>query len=275
MGVPEVEPVLPLGDHDRETARRREVEVVRVGDRDRRALRPAGDRTDGGQAVADVVVDPEGLQVVRGGYMLRKEADAIVGDDLERPLIDHVDGVARAIWDVDAWRRVSDDRAERIGAVVCVDVACETLYAVCGPVSRRYRERLRGGKCRQLRDGRVSAAAGDDDTVAGSGDSGVRDGLRQPAGEANRTLPGVDRRDLGGRRVRGRRAATDQEHAIADCRRGGMGRGRSEAPEAPHLAGSRIEDVDRTARCPIRERSSCDHDLHPRSADPRVAHRNR
>src|SRR5215468_38605 len=145
VGVAEVEPVLPLGDHDRVAARRREVQVVRVAHRDRRTLWSSGDRADGDQAVADVVVDPERLQVVRGGYMLRKEADGIVGDDLERPLIDYVDSVACAVRDVDAWRRVSGDRAQRIGAVVCVDVDGETLSAALRPRSRPYRGRPRGG----------------------------------------------------------------------------------------------------------------------------------
>src|SRR5262249_61493058 len=105
-------PSRPLGAHDGVGARGPEVPVVRVAPRDRRTLWSSGDRADGDQAVADVVVDPERLQVVRGGYMLRKEADGIVGDDLERPLIDYVDSVACAVRDVDAWRRVSGDRAQ-------------------------------------------------------------------------------------------------------------------------------------------------------------------
>src|SRR5215831_16411897 len=54
-----------------------------------------------------------------------------------------------------------------------------------------------------------------------------------------------------------------------------MRRGPREAPQSSHSAGSRIEDVDRTARGPIGEGSSRDHDLSSRSGDPRVADRNR
>src|SRR5262249_62268002 len=128
------------GDDDREAARRREVQVVWVADRDRRALRPAGDWAHRRETVADIVVDPERLQVIRRGYMLREEADRVVGDDLERPLVDDVDRVARAVRDVDAWRRVSDDRAERIGTVVCIHVDNGALSAGDDPASRPHRD---------------------------------------------------------------------------------------------------------------------------------------
>ena len=62
--VAEVESMQPLGDDDRVAAVEREVEVVRIVDGNRLAGRP-GHRIDRRQAVPDVVVDVQRLQVVR------------------------------------------------------------------------------------------------------------------------------------------------------------------------------------------------------------------
>ncbi len=70
VGKTEIEPMLALGDHDREAAVRREVEVVRVADADGLAFRPPGERAERRQAVALVVVDPERLEVIRRRHML-------------------------------------------------------------------------------------------------------------------------------------------------------------------------------------------------------------
>ena len=103
-GVAEVEAREPLGDDDRVAAVRGEVHVVRVVDRDR-AARAAGSRVDRSQAVADVVGDVERSQVPRRDDVLGQQPDREVLDDLERARVDHVDGVALGVRDVDEWAR--------------------------------------------------------------------------------------------------------------------------------------------------------------------------
>ena len=122
VGEAEVEPVLPFGDHDRVAAPRGEVEVVGIADGHRFALRPPGDGAEGRQAVADIVVDPERLEVVRRRHMLGEQTNRVVRDDLEGPLVDHVHRVACAVRDINARRYVSNGRAEIVHAVVGVDV---------------------------------------------------------------------------------------------------------------------------------------------------------
>ena len=71
--VAEVQPLQALGDDDREAAVGREVEVVGVLDRDR-APRLPGPRVDRREAVADVVVDVQRLQVPGRGDVLGQRA---------------------------------------------------------------------------------------------------------------------------------------------------------------------------------------------------------
>ena len=166
VGEAKIEPVLALGDHDRVAAAGREVKVVRVANRHRLTLRSPGDRADRRQAVADVVVDPKGLEVVRRGYMLGQESNGIVRNDLECPLVDYVDGVTGAVRDVDARRVAADSRAEVVRSVVRVDVCGRPrLRAVRGPVSS-----LRSGgtdrrQARQSSDSHLVAPAGDHDVT--------------------------------------------------------------------------------------------------------------
>ena len=98
--VAEVEPVQPLGDDDRVAAVGREVHVVRVVDRDRRAGL-ARARVDRREAVAGVVRDVERLQVPGRDDVLGQAADREVLDDLVGVRVDHVDRVALAVRDVD------------------------------------------------------------------------------------------------------------------------------------------------------------------------------
>ena len=82
MGVAEVQPPQPLGDHDREAAVGGEVQVVGVHDPYRRT-RGAGTRVDRGQAVALAVADPQPPQVPGRRDVLRLTADGEVPDDPE------------------------------------------------------------------------------------------------------------------------------------------------------------------------------------------------
>src|SRR5439155_18890299 len=74
---------------------RREVEVVGVDDRDRWAGL-AGPRVDGGQGVAEVAVDVEGLHVGGGYHVLRPPRDREAPEDLVGGRVDHLDGVRLA-----------------------------------------------------------------------------------------------------------------------------------------------------------------------------------
>ena len=113
-GVAEVEPLEALGDDDRAIAARREVEVVRIGDRARLAV-ATGERVDRRQGVAPVAVDPQRAQVPRGRDVLRLSRDAEASHDLERARIDLVDGVALRLGDVDAVERCRADAAIAVG----------------------------------------------------------------------------------------------------------------------------------------------------------------
>ena len=113
--IAEVEALEPLRHDDREPAVGREVEVVRILDRYRaRGLGGAG--VDRREAVAEVVVDIERPQVVGGRDVLRQGPDREGRDDLQRPLADHVDGVAHAVRHVHQRRIASHDRTEVTGA---------------------------------------------------------------------------------------------------------------------------------------------------------------
>ena len=138
--VTEVEPMEPFGDDDRIPPVRCEVHVVRVVDRNRRA-RLAGLRIDRRQAVAEIVRDVERLQVVRRCDVLRERTDGEVFDDLEGLRVDHVDGRALAVGDVDARQRGARDGREHVRAVVRVHVAGRGRRDACGhpPGPRRPR----------------------------------------------------------------------------------------------------------------------------------------
>jgi len=85
-----------LGDDDRVAPVGGEVHVVRVVDRDVRAVFACA-RIDRRQAVAGVVRDVEHLQVPRRNDVLRQAADREVVDDPERARVDHVDRIAAAV----------------------------------------------------------------------------------------------------------------------------------------------------------------------------------
>ena len=106
MRIAEVESLPGLGDDDRVAPVGREVEVVGIGRPGSASARAARPRVDRREAVAEVVVDVQGAQVVRRRDVLRQRADAEVVDDLERALIDDVDGVRLAVRDVDERARV-------------------------------------------------------------------------------------------------------------------------------------------------------------------------
>ena len=153
--VAEVEPVQPLGDDDRVAAVGGEVHVVRVVDRDRRA-RPARARVDRRQAVAGVVGDVERLQIPRRHHVLWQRADGEVLDDPVGVRVDHVDGVALAVRDVDERLRGSRRAGQHVRAVVGVDVAlrrrrlCRARRRAWGP-SRSGRARSVRPPCRSRR----------------------------------------------------------------------------------------------------------------------------
>ena len=123
--VAEIEALQPLGHDDRVPAIGGEVQVVRVLDRNR-APGTGGARVDRREAVAEVVVHVQRPQVVRRRDVLGKRADRELRDDFQRPLADHVDGVAQAVRHVHERRIAADDRTEvsgRVGAVHVHDPA--------------------------------------------------------------------------------------------------------------------------------------------------------
>ena len=90
----------------------------------------AGARVDRRQVLPEVVRDVERLQVPRGDDVLRQRADREVLDDLERALVDHVDGVAVAVRDVDVRRARRATAALRLPTPVGrVDVRHATCSA--------------------------------------------------------------------------------------------------------------------------------------------------
>ena len=120
--VAEVEPVQPLGDDDRVAAVGREVHVVRIVDRDRRA-RACPVR--GSIAVSELPSSFVTYSVFRshaGTTCCGSAPTREVLDDLERALVDHVDRVAVAVRDVDERPRAARDGAQVAGAVGGVDV---------------------------------------------------------------------------------------------------------------------------------------------------------
>ena len=72
----------------------------------------AGARVDRCEAVAEVVVHVQRPQVVGRRHVLGQRPDRELRDDLQRPLADHVDGVAQAVRHVDERRIAAHDRAE-------------------------------------------------------------------------------------------------------------------------------------------------------------------
>ena len=121
LGVAEVEALQALGDDDGVAAVRCEVEVVRVGHRHGMSGLP-GPWIDRRQAVALIVVHPERLQVVGGHHVLGVCADRELIDDPVGARVDHADGVALAVGNVDPAREVLHGRREPSRAIGCVDV---------------------------------------------------------------------------------------------------------------------------------------------------------
>ena len=155
MRIAEVEAMVALGDDDRVTARGREVEVVRVGHRDRRPFRLRRHRVDRREAVPLVVVDIERLQIVRGRHVLRQAADRVVRDDAVRVRVDHVDRVAAAVGGVDPFGHAADRRAQHPRTVVRVDVRGRSRGS-CG----------RGNERGDPPGRRRVSSAGEDDSVS-------------------------------------------------------------------------------------------------------------
>src|SRR5919204_4718885 len=110
-----------------------------------------------------------------------------MGDDLERPLVDYVDRIAGAVRNVDAWRHVSNGRAESAGVVVGVDVDGKRRRPACPRVPCSDGGWSYRGQPRQLRDGRLAAPAGDDEPAADRRRGCVRDPLRKPSGKPDPT----------------------------------------------------------------------------------------
>ena len=122
VGVAEVEPAQPLGDHDGPAAVGGEVQVVGVGDRDRPAD-VAGGRVDRGEGVGLVVGDPEPAQVPGRGDVLGQAADPEPPHHPAGAGVDHVDGAVLAVRHPDPGWHVPDHRAEPARPVGGVDVA--------------------------------------------------------------------------------------------------------------------------------------------------------
>ena len=216
VGVSEVEPLASFGDNDRVPTVGGEVQVVGIGDRDIGSASFAGSGVDGSEAVAVVVVDVERREVPRRGHMLRKRANVEVIDHLVGRGIDDVDGVRHAVGYVDQRARGCRLGAERVGAVMCVDVRSggrvrsqeladgsercargpatdqekpavridERGIGLRGRKGSRVADAMRGhvdGDDRRLRlVGRV-LAAGDDDFVPDGGGRSVGSGMREVA----------------------------------------------------------------------------------------------
>ena len=119
--IAEVEPAQPLGDDDRPGAVGREVEVVRIRDRDRPARAPR-DRVDGRQRVALVVRHVEPLEIPRRHHVLGLHANRELPDHPPRGRIDHIDRVAPGVGHVDQRARPPRRAGQHVGAVVGVDV---------------------------------------------------------------------------------------------------------------------------------------------------------
>ena len=119
--VAKVEPLQALSDDDREPAIRGEVQVVGILDRNRAARAP-GPRVDRGQAVAEVVIDIQRLEVPGRGDVLGQRAGGELPDHLERPLADDVDRVAHRVGHVDERRVAGHGGAEVPGPVGGIDV---------------------------------------------------------------------------------------------------------------------------------------------------------
>ena len=179
--VAEVETVQPFGHDDRVAPVRREVHVVRIVDRNR-PPRLAGARIDRRQRVALVVRDVERLQVPRRDDMLREDAHAEVLDDLERPLVDHVDRVAVAVRHVDQRLRELRDRAEVARAIGGVDVLHDDGRGRAG-LRRRHEARDLGARARRV------ASAGEEDAFLRRDGGEVRERLGQRADDPRSARP--------------------------------------------------------------------------------------
>ena len=114
--VAEVQAPERFGDDDGVAPVGGEVQVVGVPDGDR-SSRPSGARVDRGEAIADVVVDVERLEVIGRRDVLRHGAGREVLDHLHRALADDVDGVAHRVRDVDERRVSAHGAGEHAGAV--------------------------------------------------------------------------------------------------------------------------------------------------------------
>ena len=252
MREPEVEPALAFGDHDREAAPRREVEVVRIADGNRLALRPPGNRANRSQAIADVVVDPKRPQVVRGRHVLGQQPDRIMRDDLERPLVDDVDGVAGAVRNVYAGRDLTNGGAELVRPVVGVNVECRRLHAPSMPKPRHVSclldpcsglRRRCSCQARQSRDSLTVTTPGDHDGVTERCHRSVRERDREAPRDSDPAARGVDRDDPRRRRIQLGGAAADDEHPLAQRRRAGMrrrGRETAQTPQRPRARATMI-----------------------------------
>ena len=91
--------------------------VIGVGERV-----PAGPRVDRGEAVAGVVCDVEGLEVVRRNDVLRQAADGEVPHDPVGAGIDHVHRVRLRVRNVDQGAGVPGRTSKPVRAVRRIDV---------------------------------------------------------------------------------------------------------------------------------------------------------
>jgi hypothetical protein len=110
--VAEVQPLEQFGDCDRIVPVGCEVEVVRIGDVDRRPAHSSGSRVDGGQRAAQVAGDVERPEVIRRNHLPRALGNAIGSDDLVAARVDHVHRVAPTVGHVDQRRIVAIGRPE-------------------------------------------------------------------------------------------------------------------------------------------------------------------
>ena len=143
--VPNDDRLEPFGHHQGVPSVRGEVQVVRVGDRDR-GLRLTGRRVDGGHRVTGVAVDPQRAQVVGRHHMLRGAADPEPGHHCVGGGVDDLHGarhLARHVNQVPGGQR-------RAGQVVRPGMRIR-----CGRRARtRYRRRIGGRRAGRGR-GRV------------------------------------------------------------------------------------------------------------------------
>ena len=189
----------------------------------------AGARVDRRERVAAVVRDVQRLQVPRRHDVLRQPADGEVLDDLERALVDHVDGVAVAVRDVDERPRAPRTAAEVADAVGRVDVPDAAACVRCARRGRRRHELGRG------RDGRRrAAAAGEQDAArrlatAARSESGAaerpdRARIRSRPGRRRRCAPSACRAPRRGRRSRRRRRRSPLRRRASSARAAGRSR---------------------------------------------------